>query len=538
MSATNISIIEIDKNSHNQYINEIQTLMTDCGWGTWIANINLYNAFRALLKDNNEIIGHITYGNAAPHTANGYYGYNIDNWLETSAVCISSKYRGQKLLGKFFYHYLNSLDTKNIEGTWLFISQAPQQTFEKLRSMYSSYGFEPIYCKPVSGGTGNDYEPSCGRYLMKYKLNQQITPHPFQNTFITLPSVNQNNHGDLGLCGMYVMINALLITSIAKYYPDKLGLLVDTHLLDHMKKKFSDLIFHNIKEYENVDLKKALNYAPYYKFSDGQFGQLIMQFYNIYAFEQNNISEVHGIMPLIKHKIISYDYQNTDYAFNTDLFQNHVIIIEGGFNNSEFCNGIWLNPVNLKIMRNFYALDSYIVTFVIGNHGHWKCYTVNKVKKQSQYFYIDSLYGFYNAQPNPTMVDKIRAIINMGSVDRLIQQIIDCVKHTGIIHSFDPGFLQPLCSSKLCDFLGTNKCKELVAEIKNRFSVDVNFGKFCPNLQLPHVPVSTLSPEQIAKAQQIKDFWEDAVNKSINTAMPHVPNSERIEVLKYLSHIH
>ena len=84
-------------------------------------------------------------------------------------------------------------------------------------------------------------------------------------------------------------------------------------------------------------------------------------------------------------------------------------------------------------MKNLYNLNSFIITFIIGNQGHWKCYTVNKVDKELFYYYMDSVPG-NNIQNE--IFEKIKMSTSYDNYDIFIKKILKCYKNLDVVGNY------------------------------------------------------------------------------------------------------
>jgi hypothetical protein len=357
-------IIYKKDNINNQLKTNISILIQNCDGGKWVPETqnNDFSGIIIRFKLNlNIYYGHVCYIDSNNINnileANVYLNSKIDG-LETAAVCISKNIRERGFLDYLFYYYLNN---SVIKDTWL-------QTIDK-NEIYFSYGFEYLYTEnsniPFKYKNSNDQEI----YIMRYKKNRSIIINNISiNKFNKISCVkNKNDNDDKKL---YTLINALLITNISKYFKDKVDLLFDNNLINYL----------------------------------------------IEQLKKNNNKN-------FKHINLNYKKDNILYYFNTDLLYQYRIIINNedflDFKNTIYSSNIFLDDNNLKIIKNFYNLNSYILTFIILNDNP-ECYTVNKVKnKPYQYLYMSSL----DNNIDQDIEHKIISILSCESFENFLKNI-------------------------------------------------------------------------------------------------------------------
>ena len=405
-------------------------LMGNCKRSGWLPNSSSEDYFSYVLlfkskRDN--YLGHITYsGNIRFSTYFGstkeYLGSTITGY-ETSSVCIHSDLRGLGFLEYLMYKYLND---SRINSTWLWTSDKQTE--------YFSYGFEYLYKSDT-----NSPLKSGNNYLMRYNKNKKIgTIEEFNSKdnsiiFSRIPVVDQNSERDGGLCGIYVIINSIIITNIAKYYNNDISFLTNKTLTRSFRDTIKQLIFNylrNEKPLINSMNKKDTRVKRYNVLKE--YFTVNRRPININRNKSTHITEANGMIKfmhsdgIIEHLHIINDGK----YFNLDLFEQHVIIVENDLSsdgilspNRIFSPKCFINDNNLKIMKNFYNLDNYIVTFIIGDSGHWKCYTINKYMSADgikyQYIYLDSL----NGRPDLNIAHKLKAIVHCESFEDFLTNI-------------------------------------------------------------------------------------------------------------------
>ena len=387
--------------------NKLKTLMGECGFDNWLPLIKNENAFHYTLQNNKGVyVGNISYSTSntfSEYMKNlTFVGLTVKG-LETAGVCISTDKRGTGLFNKLFYGYLND---KKVDDTWLWTTDKNE--------LYFNYGFEYIYNND-SKKIKND-----NKFIMKYKKNNFLNNkndnflNNKNDNFKKIKSVNQNTQKNESLCGLYVLMNTILIVNISKYNIN-LSLLNNDDFTKKFIKKLKDLIFRYVNSITNTETKK--NIKNYY-----QYNKNIPNFDNITKF---NITEVNGLTKFnenVEDGPIHLNISIDDMYFNTDVFEKYSIIVERNFNEDEYCNSVLYNPNNLKIIRNFYNLDNYILSFIVGNEGHWKCYVVNKVNKKKEYIFINSL----DEGPDKNMSTKIKNIVNHNSYTEFLTRLTNC----------------------------------------------------------------------------------------------------------------
>jgi len=398
-------------------------LLVKCGWGGWLPRGNNNNFFINVITKirDNTFIGNISYinrnNNFFKNKLNDkkYLGTTI-NGYETAGVCIDNKYRNYGFLDNIFYFYLNN---SSIQDTWLWTKDKDK--------IYFYYGFEYLYEKSSNSPLKN----LNNEYIMRYEKNKKINNvieyklNNINKEFIKIECINQTTIKNYNLCGLYVIMNSILITNISKYFPDRIDILNNKDITKNFISKIKELIF-NYLNYLLKNKNKDYYYKYFYKKNQNSI--------NLVKNNPNNIYEANGIFKFIKEinninkdLIEHINIINDDkYYFNTDLFNQYVIIVENSLSSIgpdlTFSSPIFFNDENLKIIKNFYNLNNYIITFIIGDSNHWKCYTVNKYLNNEikyQYIYIDSS----NRSINNLIQQKIINITSCNSFEHFLEKI-------------------------------------------------------------------------------------------------------------------
>ena len=240
-----------------------------------------------------------------------------------------------------------------------------------------------------------------------------------------LPVVNQNIQGDRKLCGLYVLINAILITEMAKY--------ADTNkqkeIYEIMTEPNPSAKFKIVKD----NMKAILERYNMNNKSDDNINLLFADNTGI-TLDPNRtdgkFAEVNGLTNILINTDGSFYYEPLNYIspptappqtniyFNIELITQNVIILQDTLNEKfrpntnfdDYCNKILLDNDNLIKMKPFFSLDNYIMTFIVSvnvNVGHWVCYTINKFRDadgiKKQIIFMDSIGGSHNPDRKSTV---------------------------------------------------------------------------------------------------------------------------------------
>ena len=441
------------------------------GWGDWFpSNDGTATYYIAVDNNINKYLGSISNLKSPTRKTNYILKALIDNNAfgkdiytnaiigeETAGVIIANELRTTLLFSDLFYYYLNEISG----NTWLWTTDI------KNIAKYNAIGYDLIYDNDGEKkliGTNLitiNYKPlfKDGKYYMVHLESGSITGTPNNTEFVKIPCVNQNHdityiHG----CGFFVLVNSLLITFLAKQKNHKINdleLLNDSELIKYfvnymsyvfikyaqymVSKGISDedintyiLIFgeqfatitnpENINEhtlnYQAYDLKTLDNITNFDKAFENKF--YIKETGAIVEFK----NDFHWNIPSPPAPSVE------KILLNIDWLKTNVIVVQNSFDNnnvSVFCSSIMFNSKILKNLKNFYKLDNYILTFIIGNKGHWKCYTVNKYKDphnsiKKQHLYLDSINGIINNK----IAKKIIELTSESSYEDLIINILKC----------------------------------------------------------------------------------------------------------------
>ena len=412
-------------------------LLNNCNWS--LSNkLGYYIA-----RKNDEIYGQISVDDTQLPIKSNLFGINNFYGKETNYVCIKNDKRRTGIFKKLFYYYLN---TYNPLQTWLWTTE------EEISKKYNSIGFDYLYDQ------NDDYYKNGKKFYMTYyKCNKIVQGVKDNCVKLTVHSQNKS-YIHRGLCGIYVIINALLITYISKnnlgnneilqnenLYNDlvnKIRILTIDFLLTTRKNLLDISIGGEYLEqinifssyiYRNHDIMIDIDKYEHFLINDKlpfNNKELINKINNDYK-EQGGIFKfnIWDFIPKFHRNILTIN----NIYINIDWFDTNIIIVENSFNVDVICNSIFFNKKNINIMKNLYNLNSFIITFIIGNQGHWKCYTVNKVDKELFYYYMDSVPG-NNIQNE--IFEKIKMSTSYDNYDIFIKKILKCYKNLDVVGNY------------------------------------------------------------------------------------------------------
>ena len=220
------------------------------------------------------------------------------------------------------------------------------------------------------------------------------------NDYYIIPTINQNgqktqpNINDTGLCGLYVLTNAIMITYIANNNID-------------------------INFINNVEEHKALRTCILDHINKDEISFYIVR-------NENNITEINGIY---NFKLFQINFADQLAKYKNSWFNENIILVENAFSNDSIskCN-ILLKYQHIKIMKEFYTNKDFCITFMIGNNRHWKCYTVIKKNNIKKYLYIDSI---PTNRPDKEMCEYIKTITNYSNIKDYENSITNLCKDEG-----------------------------------------------------------------------------------------------------------
>jgi hypothetical protein len=408
--------IKITKKEFTDYEVKINDYLRTCNY------INPYNesllkndSFIFIAKFNIHIFGHIVYSELNKVSELPQYIRPKLSGLETHSICVSNPDN----LNKVFYNYLNT----GIMHTWL-LTKDQDKSYIKL-------GFEYLY-NEQSEKVKND-----NQFIMKYQQNyilykniDSITEKKLNDKILKIKVIGNSN-----LCGLHVIMNSILFTNIVKYYNEKLDLLNDGNLITIMTQEIKKLIYRYLTNPQlNTQYKQTItrSYSTNNKVINLERGEA--------DFIANEITEVKGI-----HKFNVMDDNNqlidivhvnilyNDFYINTDLFNQHVIILEKiNSMNDSICYPQLYDDNNLQILKNFYNLKNYVLTFIVSvGDKEWVCYSVNKVNNIKEYYFMDSL----NKEPDEGTFNIIKKICEYKTFDHCLTELLNGLKSPVILEN-------------------------------------------------------------------------------------------------------
>lgn len=247
------------------------------------------------------------------------------------------------------------------------------------------------------------------------------------NLFSHLNSVRQSTSSN---CGLYVLMNALLITYICRKAPANHSILLNPDIYAKLERAVLDLYYDYYMALESKENKDR--YAAYFLGPNGKipdFSQpkdvVVTQIREISIVPNlENYDRIITIQPSrgVTHAAIILNIK--------DLFR-HIIVVESAFDKDCLCNNIFTNNANLSKMKEFYDSADATISFIIGNNGHWKLYTINKATSsqvtgpQYQTFYLDS----FGTGASASMVSGLNSkILKYTTFDDFKEGILDCIR--------------------------------------------------------------------------------------------------------------
>jgi hypothetical protein len=441
-------------------------------------------------------------------------------------------------LQELYYHYLNTLN----DNTWKFSEDYPKDN--DCCDEYKEIGYDILYkMDPEKNGTIEEYNKPYkykGYYMVYLKSNKidSVDTIADTNGFKNIPCISQNGIGNYykDACGIFVLVNALMITFIAKMAPTKIALLNNTETIKYLtrymryvilkyakylqdkfpaEEKYKDFITAiNVTNIVN-DAKVNTSDAAYDDAEDKYFNEMNTFITDLYGF--------HWCIPIQTPPPPPTD----NYFLNIDWLESNIIIVQDQFNNNSkfsdsiYCRDTIFNPKNLKIIRNFYKLNNFVISFIIGNSGHWKCYTVNKYKDttsgniKKQFLFLDSI----NGDPDNYISNKIKELLKHNTYEEFIIEILNCYSlatdnHNDKRYEKYASYIENMISLLLNDNVLKGKIpnyKDFVKKIITRIiSVDI---KYFSNLQV-RTTVHTSKPA--GTAYKINQCDKDLIGKLDN----------------------
>lgn len=280
------------------------------------------------------------------------------------------------------------------------------------------------------------------------------------NNFNPIHSIHQSSSSN---CGLYVFINALLITYIGIHAPDQINILRNLEIYRHLEKELTKLYY---DYYHSLPTESAKDeFAIYFIDSTG----------NIPNFNKSRSEFVADLREMYTVPILdNYEKQITiEFAGITlDLAElaHHIIVVENSFSKDCLCNNIFINSRNISKMREFYSAKNAIISFIIGNAGHWKLYTINKIgmkhevdlpSVEYQTIYLDSMGG----GPTTQFVQGINSrILQFTKFDEFFAGILECIREEDDIN---------INATDNLDFLITYSSSPDLPAINNKYMVEL-----------------------------------------------------------------
>lgn len=424
-----------------------------------------------------------------------YYDNNIEGETSGTAIMIDKNKDEIKYSIAFqelYYYYLNNMPNTNF--TWIDTKINPQKVDE-----YTELGFDILYgTMTTKKGSSELYEPfqSNNRYYMMYRNSTNITNNN-NKKFEKIECVKQTGDYYKNACGVFVFVNALMITFVAKSNnPDKnKDLLKNKKIIEYLTRYMRYVILKYAK-YLKEKFPGKSNYQDFissinvtdiivdksnmdYDDNAQYFDEMNALITDLYDFHWNIPPTPPGPGPAF------------NYFLNIDWLKSNIIIVQNEFDNeSKFSNSIYcrnpiFNPKNLKIIRNFYKLNNFIISFIVGKTGHWTCYTVNKHSNaagtiEKEYLFLDSSDG----APDIDISKKIIELLNKPTYEDFIIEILKCYsfatdKHDDKKHEKYISYINNMISLLLNDNVLKGKIpnyKDFVKKIITRIiSVDIKY---------------------------------------------------------------
>jgi len=351
---------------------------------------------------------------------------------------------------ELYYQYLNTLDN----NTWKYTNYEPKG--KDYCDEYKEIGYDILYddMNPEKNGAivkyYNPFKYNDGvggedfYYMVYLKSNKidKLDALPDTNGFKKIQCVNQSslsNYYNIA-CGLFVLVNALMITFIAKMEPTKIELLNNTDTIKYLTRYMRYVILKYAKYLQDkfpgetkysdfivlIGNKHIIDDAMVNN-SDAAYDDTDNKYFNEMNTFITDLYDFHWCIPM------QLPLPVDRYFLNIDWLESNIIIVEINFDdNSNFSDSIFCrNPIfidkNLKIIRNFYKLNNFVITFIIGSSGHWTCYTVNKYKNapgtiEKQFLFLNSIPG----DPDNYISNKIKELLNKNSYEDFIIEILNC----------------------------------------------------------------------------------------------------------------
>ena len=494
---------------------KLTELMHSCNWGRWKPDIS-DGGFHYILEDNTgKYLAHIGYISNNDSTTRQkiksipqpYKGKRITG-KETGGVCVDDSVRGKGHLSELFYAYLNDPE---IQDTWLWCVE------DKIK-LYTKFNFELLY--DSTSGTEIKCETN---FYMRYTKNKNLdvggdlieVSKLKHNSVKNINVFNQINATHYNLCGLYAPKNIIIMNYILKYYNNKTALLnnadVNAVFIDKLKEQFKEYMVQLqiktktkvnklrstriVSRWSEYDFSRQIRHARdeydnlYIVFNDGKDMDLnedIMK----KDFNEMNATQINMFE---NNKNIDVDFEGSSYYFNTNVLKNNTINIEISYaNNVEFCNSVLIrNPMYLELIKNYYKLDNYVLSFLTARTDHWHCVVVNKVEKKVQILFMSSVGETVGDSENEKIFNNIISLINKNTFDDFIQEYFNCMtKDVSLDLDWSNNFRNFIKYSKnIPDFKETlkkiiqfyinpMKCKELFGDANCRVNAPTNIDDY------------------------------------------------------------
>jgi hypothetical protein len=356
---------------------------------------------------------------------------------ETSGTVVTNALRGSNVFSDLYYFYFNKLK----DNTWRYTLD------EGNLVKYKSVGWDLLYSNTgVTGDIGVAFKPTINylpyksprnEYLMVHLEPKKIViPAAFVEThgFKQVPCSSQNDNGHPKLCGVYVIANSLFITYLSKFAPSKIGVLADATIVSYYVKYITYVIIKYfqyliVNDPSEIDQKLFLYYSDArgtlltldkIKEASDTFVAAVPYIGEAGAVEQFS-ENFHWNIPIKK-------FEETNILLNLDWMQTNVMMVQNSFDTRRdydvpiYCRNVLFSSENIKKLKNFYSFENYTLTFIIGNNGHWKCYTVNKIGNEKQYLFLNSIPG----GPAQDISQKIIQLTSKSSFEDYIIEVLNC----------------------------------------------------------------------------------------------------------------
>jgi hypothetical protein len=298
-------------------------------------------------------------------------------------------------------------------------------------------------------------------------------------------------------------MNALLITYICRKAPAAQSILLDSEIYAKLERAVLDLYY---DYYTSLDSKESKDrYAAYFLGPSGTIPDFSQPKDAVVA----QIKEI-SIVPNLENYGQTITIQPSRgsnipiYLDLKDLFR-HIIVVESAFDKDCLCNNIFTNNVNLSKMKEFYDSADATISFIIGNNGHWKLYTINKAtSSQYQTFYLDS----FGTGASASMISGLNTkILKYESFDDFKGGILDCIRTESDINISNSDNLNFLLNYDAAKF-GAIPAATQESIIQKFISFDTSRGADRSYLQSYERMIRNLAADD----WRIKLFGNDSIN--------------------------